>query len=54
MNGCHASRSPNFHALLHACQKEEGEKSAVGLSIRFSLILQVSLNSHLLAYTSCI
>lgn len=45
MNGCHASRSTNFHALLHGCQKE-GEKNAVGLSRRFSLIvLQVSLDS---------
>lgn len=35
--------------------KGEGEKNAVGLSRKFSLIvLQVSLNSDLLAYTSCI
>lgn len=54
MNCCHASTSTNSHALLHGCQKE-GEKTAVELSERFSLIvLQVSLNLDLLAYTSCI
>lgn len=44
-SSCHASRSTNFHTLLHGCQRE-GEKNAAGLSRRFSLIvLQVSLDS---------